>query len=98
MSGPAVHTASGRRLGVADPRQEGPLDLRLVPPALAAWAAAALALDAPGRWVAVGVALAACAALGIVGGTWAAGRADRARGPGPGPGRAGVGVGAPAYR
>lgn len=98
MSGSAVHTASGRRLGVADPRQEGPLDLRLVPPALAAWAATALALDAPGRWVAVGVALAVCAALGIVGGTWAAGRADRARGPGPGPGRAGVGGGAPAYR
>ncbi|NEA17915.1 ComEC/Rec2 family competence protein [Streptomyces halstedii] len=96
MSGPAVHTASGRRLGVADPRQEGPLDLRLVPPALAAWAATALALDAPGRWVAVGVALAVCAALGIVGGTWAVGRANRARGPGPDSGQAGGG--APAYR
>lgn len=35
----------------AHPRQEGPLDLRLVPPALAAWGAAALALDAPPRWV-----------------------------------------------
>nr|WP_203632069.1 ComEC/Rec2 family competence protein [Streptomyces halstedii] len=83
-------------MGVADPRQEGPLDLRLVPPALAAWAATALALDAPGRWVAVGVALAVCAALGIVGGTWAVGRANRARGPGPDSGQAGGG--APAYR
>lgn len=35
----------------AHPRQEGPLDLRLVLPALAAWGAAALALDATPRWV-----------------------------------------------
>ncbi|WP_217239922.1 ComEC/Rec2 family competence protein [Streptomyces sp. AC555_RSS877] len=47
----AVHTASGRRLGDAHPRQEGPTDLRLVPPALAAWATAALTLNASGRWV-----------------------------------------------
>ncbi|MEV7677669.1 ComEC/Rec2 family competence protein [Streptomyces sp. NPDC088341] len=39
----------------ADPRQEGPADLRLVPLAAAAWAAAALAVGAPGRWTAVGV-------------------------------------------
>ncbi|MEV5975662.1 ComEC/Rec2 family competence protein [Streptomyces sp. NPDC052114] len=45
----AVHAASGHRLGAAHPRQEGPVDLRLVPPALAAWAAAALMLDAPPR-------------------------------------------------
>ncbi|MFF7897347.1 ComEC/Rec2 family competence protein [Streptomyces sp. NPDC007920] len=43
---PAVHAASGKRLGAAHPRQEGPVDLRLVPPALAAWATAAVALDA----------------------------------------------------
>ncbi|WP_405964319.1 ComEC/Rec2 family competence protein [Streptomyces sp. NBC_00723] len=42
----AVHAASGKRLGDAHPRQEGPVDLRLVPPALAAWATAALTLDA----------------------------------------------------
>ncbi|MBG0855326.1 ComEC/Rec2 family competence protein [Streptomyces spinoverrucosus] len=42
----AVHVTSGSRLGAAHPRQEGPTDLRLVPPALAAWATAALALDA----------------------------------------------------
>ncbi|MEU4979349.1 ComEC/Rec2 family competence protein [Streptomyces sp. NPDC021969] len=49
-----VHAASGHRLGAAHPRQEGPADLRLVPPALAAWATAALVLDVPTGW-AVGV-------------------------------------------
>ncbi|MDH2391246.1 ComEC/Rec2 family competence protein [Streptomyces sp. HNM0663] len=39
------------------PRRDGPADLRLVPPALAAWAASALALDAPGRWTATAVAV-----------------------------------------
>ncbi|GGW80553.1 ComEC/Rec2 family competence protein [Streptomyces lomondensis] len=47
----AVHAASGKRLGTARPRQEGPTDLRLVPPALAAWATAALVLDASPGWV-----------------------------------------------
>ncbi|MFB9352761.1 hypothetical protein ACFFUA_36095, partial [Streptomyces heliomycini] len=42
-----VHAASGNRLGAAHPRQEGPTDLRLVPPALAAWATAAVMLHAP---------------------------------------------------
>ncbi|MEV1064083.1 ComEC/Rec2 family competence protein [Streptomyces sp. NPDC050263] len=42
-----MHADSGKRLGDANPRQEGPVDLRLVPPALAAWATAALTLDAP---------------------------------------------------
>ncbi|MFF8876733.1 ComEC/Rec2 family competence protein [Streptomyces flaveolus] len=46
----AVHAASGHRLGAARPRQEGPADLRLVPPALAAWATAALVLDAAPEW------------------------------------------------
>lgn len=53
----AVHSAAGRRLGAAEPRQEGPADLRLVPPALAAWGAAALALGAPGGAAVAGVAL-----------------------------------------
>ncbi|MFD6276403.1 ComEC/Rec2 family competence protein [Streptomyces sp. NPDC060209] len=66
MNGPDVHTDSGRRLGAADPRQEAPADLRLVPPALAAWAAAALALGASGRWVMVGAVLCACAGLGLI--------------------------------
>ncbi|MEU6603498.1 ComEC/Rec2 family competence protein [Streptomyces shenzhenensis] len=50
-----MHAASGRRLGAAHPRQEGPTDLRLVPPALAAWGTAAVTLDAPPPWT-VGVA------------------------------------------
>lgn len=66
MNGSDVHTDSGRRLGVAEPRQEAPADLRLVPPALAAWAASALALGAPGRWVAAGAVLCACAGLGCL--------------------------------
>ncbi|MET7490339.1 ComEC/Rec2 family competence protein [Streptomyces sp. NPDC005538] len=53
-----VHAASGNRRGAAHPQQEGPTDLRLVPPALAAWATAALALDASPAWV-TGVAVAA---------------------------------------
>ncbi|MFB4424591.1 ComEC/Rec2 family competence protein [Streptomyces sp. QL37] len=66
MSGPDVHADSGHRLGAADPRQEAPADLRLVPPALAAWAASVLALGAPGRWVAVGAVLCGCAGLGLI--------------------------------
>ncbi|MFJ2261304.1 ComEC/Rec2 family competence protein [Streptomyces sp. NPDC087844] len=58
---PAVHAVSGSPLGAAHPRQEGPTDLRLVPPALAAWATAAVTLDAPPGWVA-GVA-ALCVAM-----------------------------------
>ncbi|MFE7711460.1 ComEC/Rec2 family competence protein [Streptomyces sp. NPDC057486] len=77
---PDVHTASGRRLGAADPRQEGPVDLRLVPPALAAWAAAALAVGAPWRWTAAGTALCLVAALVLLGVSRAsATRAARAR-------------------
>ncbi|WP_189311203.1 ComEC/Rec2 family competence protein [Streptomyces brasiliensis] len=49
----AVHADSGKRLGAAHPRQEGPIDLRLVPPALAAWATAAMTLDAAPLWTAV---------------------------------------------
>ncbi|MFJ6928065.1 ComEC/Rec2 family competence protein [Streptomyces nigra] len=47
----AVHAASGGRLGAAHPRQEGPTDLRLVPPAMAAWATSAVMLDAAPAWV-----------------------------------------------
>ncbi|MFM9552048.1 ComEC/Rec2 family competence protein [Streptomyces caniscabiei] len=46
-----MHAASGSRLGDAHPRQEGPTDLRLVPPALAAWATAALTVHASPGWV-----------------------------------------------
>ncbi|MFG2641802.1 ComEC/Rec2 family competence protein [Streptomyces sp. NPDC048370] len=37
------------------PHEEGPADLRLVPPALAAWGAAALAVGVTGWWVCAGV-------------------------------------------
>ncbi|MDV9177801.1 ComEC/Rec2 family competence protein, partial [Streptomyces sp. W16] len=57
----AVHVSSGNRRGAAHPHQEGPTDLRLVPPALAAWATAALALDASPVWV-TGVAVVALVA------------------------------------
>ncbi|WP_329322699.1 MULTISPECIES: ComEC/Rec2 family competence protein [unclassified Streptomyces] len=71
-----MHVASGKRLGRAHPREDGPADLRLVPPALAAWATAALTLDAPaGRTtgVVVGCGVLACALL-------AAGRTARTHG------------------
>ncbi|MEU9984397.1 ComEC/Rec2 family competence protein [Streptomyces sp. NPDC050856] len=62
MTRARVHEASGHRLGAANPRQEGPADLRLVPPALAAWGAAALTIGAPGPWAVTGVVLCAGAA------------------------------------
>lgn len=66
MTRAAVHAASGHPLGAADPRQEdGPADLRLVPPALAAWVAAALAPDAPAGWTA-GAVLAGLAVTGVL--------------------------------
>ncbi|MFF3907022.1 ComEC/Rec2 family competence protein [Streptomyces sp. NPDC001848] len=58
---PAVDVRSP--LGDPHPRQEGPADLRLVGPALGAWAAAAWALDAPAAWV-TGVAVGCLAAAG----------------------------------
>lgn len=61
-----VHAAACGRLGDADPRQEAPADLRLLPPALAAWAAAALAIGAPGRWTGAGVAVCLLAAAALL--------------------------------
>ncbi|MEU0369480.1 ComEC/Rec2 family competence protein [Streptomyces sp. NPDC006283] len=78
MTRVAVHAVSGSRLGACDPRQEGPTDLRLVPPALAAWAASALALGAPGGWTAAGV-VACLVATGLLP-LWAAARHRRTRG------------------
>ncbi|MFI7315864.1 ComEC/Rec2 family competence protein [Streptomyces venezuelae] len=71
MTRPAVHLASGHRLGASHPRQEGPADLRLVPPALAAWGSAALMLDAPPRWAITTVAVGVLAA-GVLLVTWTA--------------------------
>ncbi|MFF5359553.1 ComEC/Rec2 family competence protein [Streptomyces scabiei] len=57
-----MHAASGTRLGDAHPRREGPTDLRLVPPALAAWGTAALMVHASPGWT-TGVVV-ACLVLG----------------------------------
>ncbi|MER5523234.1 ComEC/Rec2 family competence protein [Streptomyces sp. NPDC002677] len=62
--GRAEHAGSGRRPGTAHPRQDTAADLRLVPPALAAWATAALTLDAPPGWTA-GTAV-ACLVAGLI--------------------------------
>ncbi|MER7477215.1 ComEC/Rec2 family competence protein [Streptomyces sp. NPDC126510] len=60
-----VHASSGTRLGTARPRQEGPTDLRLVPPALAAWGTAALMLDASPQWV-LGIVIGCLVAVGLL--------------------------------
>ncbi|MFD9459640.1 ComEC/Rec2 family competence protein [Streptomyces sp. NPDC060027] len=46
-----MHVASGRRLGAAHPRAEGPTDLRLVVPAAAAWLTAAVTVGVSPGWV-----------------------------------------------
>ncbi|MFI9046469.1 ComEC/Rec2 family competence protein [Streptomyces sp. NPDC053427] len=56
-----VHSAAESSYGHSDPHQEGPADLRLVGPALAAWGAAAAGLGAPG-----GVVAAACAGAAVL--------------------------------
>ncbi|MER7788028.1 ComEC/Rec2 family competence protein [Streptomyces sp. NPDC097640] len=61
-----VHAAADSPRGASAPRQEGPADLRLVPPALAAWLAAALALGASGRTVALACAGACLAAAALL--------------------------------
>ncbi|MGH3313901.1 MAG: ComEC/Rec2 family competence protein, partial [Streptomyces sp.] len=61
-----VHAAAAGPLGAADPRQEGPTDLRLIPPALAAWTAAAAALSAPAAVAAAGVGLCALGAATLL--------------------------------
>lgn len=63
-----VRRASGAAApsGAAGTSAEGPADLRLVPPALAAWAAAALALGREGAAVPVACALATAAAVGLL--------------------------------
>ncbi|MEV8452194.1 ComEC/Rec2 family competence protein [Streptomyces sp. NPDC052095] len=63
MSVEDTHMPPPDRPGALEPRREGPVDLRLVPPALAAWAGAAVALSAPGRWTVVGVVLCTGAAM-----------------------------------
>ncbi|MGW2339806.1 ComEC/Rec2 family competence protein [Streptomyces sp. NPDC001661] len=59
---PATGRLEAGRLGDAHPRQEGPLDLRLVPPALAAWGTAALTVTGSPWWA--GLVAVACAVGG----------------------------------
>ncbi|MFE6743275.1 ComEC/Rec2 family competence protein [Streptomyces tubercidicus] len=61
-----VHTAAASPHGASDPHQEGPADLRLVAPALAAWAAAAISLGTPGGGVAVACGVAVVLAVGAL--------------------------------
>ncbi|WP_435130440.1 ComEC/Rec2 family competence protein [Actinacidiphila sp. bgisy144] len=62
----AVHAAAASRLGAAHPKQEGPPDLRLVGPALAAWGAAAAVPTVGAAVVVAGlVALTAVAAAAV---------------------------------
>ncbi|MFF1722189.1 ComEC/Rec2 family competence protein [Streptomyces sviceus] len=68
-----MHAASGKRLGDAHPRQEGPTDLRLVPAALAAWGTAAVTLDASPGWVTGVVAGCLVLACALLAGGWRGG-------------------------
>ncbi|MFC3578072.1 ComEC/Rec2 family competence protein [Streptomyces yaanensis] len=66
LDSPAQRVTTPSRLGDPHPRQEGPTDLRLVPPALAAWATAVWALGAPAGWVAGVVVVCLVAAGGLL--------------------------------
>ncbi|MFI9149613.1 ComEC/Rec2 family competence protein [Streptomyces sp. NPDC053367] len=77
----AVHSASGRRLGAAHPRQEAPADLRLVPPAVAAWVTAALMLGASPEW-GTGVTIGCLAVAGVLLRMWGRGMRRGGRDPG----------------
>ncbi|MET7660981.1 ComEC/Rec2 family competence protein [Streptomyces sp. NPDC005356] len=69
MRNKGVAPGSDSSLGDSNPRQEGPADLRLVPPALAAWATAAVTLDAPAvRVTALALTCAAVAGALLLGG------------------------------
>ncbi|MET9169023.1 ComEC/Rec2 family competence protein [Streptomyces cellulosae] len=58
--------ASADQPGASRPRQEGPADLRLVPPALAAWATAAVMLHAPPGWAVTTVVVSVPAAAALL--------------------------------
>lgn len=65
MRNKGVAPVSDSSSGDSNPRQEGPADLRLVPPALAAWVTAAVTLDAPAVWV-TALALICAAVAGVL--------------------------------
>ncbi|MGW3492280.1 ComEC/Rec2 family competence protein [Streptomyces sp. NPDC001020] len=58
--------AAPSRLGDPHPRQDSPTDLRLVPPALAAWGTAAWAVHAPPAWLTGVVVICLAAAGGLL--------------------------------
>ncbi|MEV5581883.1 ComEC/Rec2 family competence protein [Streptomyces parvus] len=81
---PDVGRGSTGNAGAAEEgsRREGPTDLRLVPPALAVWAAAAATLGLPGRWaVVVSVTCSALALVLLVAAARATRRGSDGRGP-----------------
>ncbi|MER5744029.1 ComEC/Rec2 family competence protein [Streptomyces sp. NPDC002225] len=87
MSAEDTHVSPPDRPGALEPRREGPVDLRLVPPALAAWAGAAVALSAPGRWTVVGVVLCTGAAMVLLALSGARSARAASRGPATNPRR-----------
>ncbi|MFJ9035853.1 ComEC/Rec2 family competence protein [Streptomyces sp. NPDC102406] len=64
---PAPSAPPGR-LGEANPRQEEPLDLRMVPPALAAWLTATATLMAPTSWAAAVAVVCSVTGLALLAG------------------------------
>lgn len=76
----AVHELAAHRLGAAEPRQQSPADLRLVPPAVAAWAGAALAPALPADALATAVGGCLLAAVVFCAAAWARGRVRTASG------------------
>lgn len=82
MTGPraTVHATAASPHGASDPRQEGPADLRLVAPALAAWVAAAIGLGVPGGGVAVACGVAVVLAVFVLRVAVVRRRAERASG------------------
>ena len=81
-AGPAPAAPSTRArtaLGVAEPRQEAPPDLRLLAPALAAWAAAAVALGISGPVAGIGAAVCGLAGLALFAAGARRSRADSSR-------------------
>ncbi|MGW8975402.1 ComEC/Rec2 family competence protein [Streptomyces platensis] len=75
-----VHATAASPHGASDPHQEGPADLRLVGPALAAWAAAAIGLGVPGGGVAVACGVAVVLAVFALRGAVVRRRAERESG------------------
>ncbi|WP_306321664.1 MULTISPECIES: ComEC/Rec2 family competence protein [unclassified Streptomyces] len=75
--------AAAGRLGDAHPRQEGPLDLRLVPPALAAWGAAALLVTGSPWWAGLVAVVCAVGGVGVL--VWRGPPGPRSRGAAPDP-------------